>query len=121
MNKREIILSYLKQHETMTLQQLSILLDSPPSSIRGRISELKKNHQIKTEYHPTRYSLFLTNPIIQYITENKLFGVSINIKNLSISLSLSLSETEKLLSKLFSNPSYHIFQQSSNNIIITKT
>ena len=120
MNKKSTILYHLQQNTTLTLQQLSLLLDSPPHSIRARISELKKLHPIISEYHPTRYSLFLTNPIIQYIEENKLFNTPINIKNLSIHLSIPLTEIETHLASLFSSPIYSVFQQNPNTIIISK-
>jgi predicted transcriptional regulator len=108
-----------------TIQELALLCNSPESSIRARISELRRDaFQIKTEQRPSFYYVLdpkTTNAqkIIEWFQEKNLFGISIDIEEISTELDIPREETERAISNLF-DQGHRVTQIAKDRIIIRK-
>ena len=115
---KEKILQQLEKHNALSSLELEILNNIPYSSVRARISELRKKGYIITyEEVPTKkYILSKQNKLISYLYENNLIGKKISIEKVSRDLSVDREELVEMISKLFE--SYDVIQVSSKNVII---
>ena len=104
-----------------TTKEMSILTKTPPSSIRGRISELRnEGYNIKTipsketvyRYVLVSYPIDNDKKIINYISQNNLYGKDVNFKELSKRLEISMDDVKDGYQKLFRN---HTIIQTSNS------
>jgi len=108
-----------------TIHELSLLCNSTESSIRARISELRRDaFQIKTEQRPAHYYVLdpkRTNAqkIIDWFEEKNLFGISIDIGEISTKLDIPREETERAISNLFDR-GYRVTQIAKDRIIMRK-
>ena len=115
---KEKILQQLEKHNALSSLELELLNNIPYSSVRARISELRKKGYIITyEEVPTKkYILSKQNKLISYLYENNLIGKNISIEKVSRDLSVDREELVEMISKLFE--SYDVIQVSSKNVII---
>ena len=121
MNKKQQILSLLKQSK-QSIHSLSTSLNSPPSSIRGRLSEIKRDGYIlKKITIPTTYYTLDQTPqtLLTYLKENNLFDTYLSISTLSKKLNIPKPKLESAISTLFNTHS--ITQFSSDQFIIHET
>lgn len=120
MSKREEILKYLEKHTSLSMMELHLLTGLPPSSIRARISELKKiGYHISHEpITSEKYILQPGNPLLSFLEKNNLFNRPFSIKQIAKSLNTTTPALQLEIAKLFKE--YRIMQLSSDSILIKK-
>lgn len=120
MSKRDDILQQLKQYKSLSVLELELLNEIPYSTIRARISDLrKKGYDIKYENMPTgKYTINEDNPLLSHIKKNNLFNVSLSILKLSNELGILEDDVKMMVSKLFRR--YEVIQLTSDNIFVKK-
>jgi len=120
MTIRKDILKQLMKHKSLTPLELQLLNDIPYSSVRARISDLrKKGVSIKYEYIPTgKYILSDEYLFLDYLEKNKLFNRPVSIKQISKGSNMKEEDIKMILSKLFNK--YSIIQVSPEKVIINK-
>jgi len=114
----DIIIDELKKRNC-TSHELSYLSNKPRSTIRARISDLrKKGYDISTKKElTTKYFLIehpptTTEKILSWIDDNKAIGKDIKYGFLAKQLNLSVDEISKGYQKLFKT---HQIIQTSNH------
>jgi len=120
---KETIL-YELQYGPKSTQQLIDVIHTSPSSITGRIAELRNqgyyiaNINGKYILQQQKKKQSIEEMIIDYIEQNKLFGKVLSITTLSSSLHIPLDNIKSAIAHLFSH--YTITQISSDTIKIEK-
>jgi len=113
MSLKEKILTQLQQNSYTPLE-LSSILHTPKSTIRARISELRKSG-----YHISKSPYTLDNTPHNFeslMTKHSLWNKPLPINFLCTHLNMSRSEVENFLAKHFST--YDITQLSKNTLTI---
>lgn len=107
-----------------TIRELSILLGSPESSIRARLSELRgngfqitKHKKELTYYHLEEQKNKESEVLLQWLKENNMFFIRLNIESVSKKTGLSIDEIEMALSQLFKTE-YSVIQMSKDSFIV---
>jgi len=122
MNKKEKLLSYLQEHEQVSIEDLKTLLNSPESSIRGRVSELRKDgYLIKRKKLPIDSYVIINNYLVEcmkHIEKNDLLDQYINLPKVLDSIHIPETEHDNIISKLFDI--YNVTQFSSNKFLIRR-
>jgi len=111
-----IILEQLQQKPSTALQ-LQKKTKLPSSSIRARISDLRKlGYEIEKSHG--KYTLNEKQSKIEsWLKSTDQYNKIININTISSSLKIPVSEVQSEISKLFKR--YHILQMSKENIKIS--
>jgi len=122
MNKKEKLLSYLQEHKQVSIEDLKTLLNSPESSIRGRVSELRKDgYLIKRKKLPIDSYVIINNYLVEcmkHIEKNDLLDQYINLPKVLDSIHIPETEHDNIISKLFDI--YNVTQFSSNKFLIRR-
>ena len=116
-SSKELILAQLQQHPSTSIQ-LQKKTKLPESSIRARISDLRKlGYEIEKSHG--KYTLNEKQSKIEsWLKTNNQYNKTININNISSALKIPVSEVESEISKLFKR--YHILQLSKEDIKIIR-
>ena len=116
LSSKELILAQLKKQPSTSIQ-LQKKTKLPASSIRARISELRKlGYEIEKSHG--KYTLNEKQSKIEtWLKSNNQYNKTININNISSDLKIPVSEVQSEIGKLFKR--YHILQISKEDIKIS--
>lgn len=114
MSSKQLILQYLQQHP-FTPAQLQKKTKLPASSLRARISELRK---LGYDIQKNNGTYTLTSTLESYIKSKNQYNKPIDINTIASDLHLPLDTITLEISKLFHR--YQILQLSKDTIKILK-
>jgi len=118
---KESILEALRE-KPHTIRELSIRCDAPESSIRARLSEIRRGgFKIDKEKRESIYYTLSNNTpkdkLLNWLKENNMFEIQLNINDVSRKTGMSIPDIESALSEMFTLP-YDITQMSKETFIV---